>query len=130
MKSEFFNMQTGNISIDNLSVVDMRQSNLSKSLSVGTHVSHDNENVFLTLIGQELGCGQCNARRDDTLNAASHKQPNTVQSITPRIQLTETCIRRESNGTIDGSETIQHLNLPMHWTLSNQSQMCAHKIKL
>lgn len=42
---------------------------LSKSLSIGAHISEDDEDVFLTLIGQELSCGQGNTGRNDTLNA-------------------------------------------------------------
>lgn len=42
---------------------------LSQSLSVGAHVSQDDQDVFLTLVGQVLCCGQRQARGDDTLDA-------------------------------------------------------------
>ena len=43
---------------------------LSQGLGVGAHVSQDNQDMFLTLVGQELCRGQRQSRRDDTLNPA------------------------------------------------------------
>ena len=41
---------------------------LSQSFSVGAHISEDNKNVFLALIGHELCRGEGKAGGDDTLN--------------------------------------------------------------
>ena len=43
-------------------------SDLSQSLSVGAHVREDDQHVFLTLVGKELGRCQGQTGRDDTLN--------------------------------------------------------------
>ena len=42
---------------------------LSQSLSIGAHVSENNQDVFLTLVRQELRRSQGQTRSDDTLNA-------------------------------------------------------------
>ena len=44
---------------------------LSQSLSVGAHVGEDDQHVFLTLVGKELGRCQGQTGRDDTLNTVS-----------------------------------------------------------
>ena len=41
---------------------------LSQSFSVGAHISENNKNVFLALIGHELCRGEGKAGGDDTLN--------------------------------------------------------------
>lgn len=41
---------------------------LSQSFSVGAHISEDNKNVFLALVGHELCRGEGKAGGDDTLN--------------------------------------------------------------
>lgn len=46
------------------------QSYLSQSFSVGTHVSEDDQDMFLTLVGQVLCCSQRQAGSDDTLDAS------------------------------------------------------------
>ena len=43
---------------------------LAEGLGVGAHVSHDDEDVLLTLVREELGRRQRDARRDDALYAA------------------------------------------------------------
>ena len=45
---------------------------LSQGVGVGTHVGENDEDVLLTLIGQELGRGQRDTRGDDTLNPESN----------------------------------------------------------
>ena len=41
---------------------------LSQSFGIGAHISENNQNVFLTLIGHELCGGEGKSRSDDTLN--------------------------------------------------------------
>lgn len=43
---------------------------LSQGLCVGAHVSEDDQDVLLALVGKELGSGEGNAGGDDALNAA------------------------------------------------------------
>ena len=45
---------------------------LSQGVGVGTHVGENDEDVLLTLIGQELSRGQRDTRGDDTLNPESN----------------------------------------------------------
>ena len=57
-----------------LCVGKINDAHLSQSFSVGAHISKDNENVFLTLIGHELGSGEGQTGSDDTLNTAKQQQ--------------------------------------------------------
>lgn len=41
---------------------------LSQSFGVGAHVSQDDQDMLLTLVGQVLSWGQSQARGDDALN--------------------------------------------------------------
>ena len=47
---------------------------LSQSLSIGAHVCQNDQDVFLTLIGQKLGCSQRQTRGDDTLNTEGQRE--------------------------------------------------------
>jgi len=54
---------------------------LSQGLSIGAHVSQDDQHMFLTLVGKELCCCQCQPRCDDTFNttkADGHVRINTT----------------------------------------------------
>ena len=69
---------------------------LSQSLSVRAHVCQNNQDVFLTLVRQELCRGQRQTRGDDTLNAMgeqerkkalhTHTNTDTVNSFTQTLQ--------------------------------------------
>jgi hypothetical protein len=45
-----------------------KKSYLSKCFSIRTHVSQDNQYVLFTLVSQKLGCGQSQARSNDSFN--------------------------------------------------------------
>ena len=45
----------------------MVRTNLSESLSIRAHISQYHQYMFLTLVGQELCCGQRKPGSDDTL---------------------------------------------------------------
>lgn len=51
-----------------LSVLSSEVSDLSQGFSIGAHISQDDQDVFLTLIGQELSGGQRQSRSDDAFN--------------------------------------------------------------
>lgn len=55
-------------SINNFCVYVFSDVDLSQRFSVGAHISEDNENMFLALIGHELCRGEGKAGGDDTLN--------------------------------------------------------------
>lgn len=44
---------------------------LSKSVTVGGEISHDNQDVLLQLVGVVLGSGQGKTRGDDTFNSTA-----------------------------------------------------------
>lgn len=49
-------------------VLDFHYYYLTKSISIRTHISQYNKDVFPTFISQILCCCECNSRSDDSLN--------------------------------------------------------------
>ena len=74
---------------------------LTESLSVGGHVSEDDEHVLLTLIGQEFGRGQSQARRDDPLNGGIVGQVEEETDVLHGTVLFEVLLEESSGLHVD-----------------------------
>ena len=60
---------------------------LSQSLSIGAHVSQNNQDVFLTLVCQELCRSKGQTRSDDTLNTMGEQRTNYTSTNTLPVQI-------------------------------------------